>query len=114
MQLTARRHDRPTCDPNTPLWQRAPTRGSDGRAISDLMMLIPGLKDRPGHDLRQTVAVIQQTINHYSHAVVFADLNLHLNVLWISVKPLPGIVLEIATAINASVPEARLVAQKLD
>ncbi len=112
MQVAIRPPSQPDIAPATPLWQRAPTRGKDGRPLSDFMMLIPGLRDRPGHHRNRAIGHIQQVFNRYAHAVVFADLNLRLNVLWVSVKPIPGITLEVATAINACVPEARLVAHK--
>ncbi len=44
---------------------------------------------------------------------MFAEINLPLNLLWVSVKPVPGIILELATTIKLAVPEALLVAQKV-
>jgi hypothetical protein len=98
--------------PLEPLWKRVPTKGDDGRPLSDFMMLIPGLRRRPVHELKAVIAAIQTVLTSYGNAVVFADLNLRLSVLWVSVRPIPGICLEVATAINARVPEARLVANK--
>jgi len=43
---------------------------------------------------------------------VFAEVNLKLNTLWVTVKPVPGICLELAAAIKVRIPEALLVAQK--
>ncbi len=100
--------------PVEPLWKRVPTKGDDGRPLSDFMMLIPGLKKRPILEIEMVLDSIQQTLRCYRHAVVFADLNLKLNLLWISVKPIPGICLEIATAVNAGVPEAKLVANRAE
>jgi hypothetical protein len=42
--------------------------------------------------------------------VVFADLNLKLNVLWVSLKYRPGIMSEIVAALRAQAPEFKLVA----
>ena len=98
--------------PAEPLWKRVPTRGDDGRPLSDFMMLIPKLGERPKGDCARAVERIQRVLERYHHAVVFADLNLRLNVLWISIKPIPGMVLELATAIKLAVPEALLVAQR--
>ena len=98
--------------PAEPLWKRVPTRTDDGRPLSDFMMLIPGLRKWPRVRQEMTVTAIQQVLDHYHQAVVFADLNLRLNLLWVSVLPIPGICLELPTALNARVPEAKLVAQR--
>jgi hypothetical protein len=97
--------------PGEPLWKRAPTRDADGHPLSDFMMVIPGLGRQPQARVAEKVAAMERVLAAYRHAVVFADLNLRLNVLWVSVRPLPGICLELPTALNACVPEAKLVAQ---
>lgn len=94
-----------------PLWQRAPTHDDCGQKLSDFMMLIPKLGRHPQHHIKQTLDHLQTVINGYQHAVVFVDLNLKLNVLWVSVKPIPGICLELPAAIKARIPEALLVGQ---
>jgi hypothetical protein len=76
------------------------------------MMLIPGLSKRPAVQLEQVLDTIRSVLARYGDAVVFADLNLRLNVLWVSVRPIPGICLELAAALNSAVPESRLVAQR--
>lgn len=103
----------PTLHPAEPLWKRAPTRDEYGRPLSDFMMLIPGLGRQPAQVLQETVARIEAVLAHYERSVVFADLNLKMNVLWVTVRPVPGICLELPTAINLRVPEAKLVAHKL-
>jgi hypothetical protein len=95
-----------------PLWKRVPARGDDGRLLSDFIMLIPGLGRRSPKRVEATVAELHAVLAYYRDFVVFADLNLKLNVLWVSVKPSPGITLELAAAVNQRVPEARLVANK--
>ncbi len=94
-----------------PLWSHVPTRDSEGQRLSDFMMLIPKLRKQPQHHIQHVLQQIHEVLEHYHHAVVFADLNLRLNVLWVSVKPIPGICLELPAAILDRVPEARLVAQ---
>lgn len=94
-----------------PLWNHVPTRDKDGQRLSDFMMLIPKLRNKPKPQLQSVLERIQDVLEVYQHAVVFADLNLRLNVLWVSVRPIPGICLELPAAILARVPEARLVAQ---
>jgi hypothetical protein len=96
-----------------PLWKRVPTRGDNGAPLSDFMMVIPGLRTKPRHVIQQVVLRIEQVFELYRDAIVYADLNLRLNVLWVTVKPIPGICLELPAALHVRVPEARLVAHKL-
>lgn len=96
--------------PAEPLWRRAPTHDNAGQPLSDFMMLIPKLSKRPHEQINQTLQRLQKVLNHYQNTVVFVDLNLRLNVLWVSVKPVPGICLELPTAIKSCVPEALLIA----
>ncbi|MFP4560843.1 MAG: hypothetical protein ACLFRB_03820 [Thiohalorhabdus sp.] len=98
--------------PSAPLWKRVPSRDPEGRPLADFMMLIPGLRDRPESDLRATVAEIEAVFAAYRPLVVFADLNLRLNLLWVSLRPAPGMCLEVAAAIKSRVPEALLVANR--
>lgn len=100
-------------EPGTPLWQVVPTHGADGRPLADFMMFIPGLRSRPQHAINTTLNNIQQVLEQYRE-VVFVNLNLKINVLWVSVNCRPGIILELVTSIQRLVPEALLVAQKQD
>lgn len=97
--------------PGEALRHRAPAYDDEGRPLSDFMMLIPKLSQRPQHQIKQTLQHLQDVINRYQEHIVFVDLNLRINVLWVSVKPVPGICLELPTAIKACIPEALLVAQ---
>ncbi len=94
-----------------PLWNHVPTSDAEGQRLSDFMMLIPKLRKQPQAHIEHVFLQIQEVLEFYQHVVVFADLNLRLNVLWVSVKPVPGICLELPAAILDRVPEARLVAQ---
>ncbi len=98
--------------PAEPLWKRAPIRDSHGRLLSDFMMLIPKLSKQPESIQKQKIAALELVFHHYGKAIVFADLNLKLNVLWVTVRPIPGICLELPAAIKHYVPEALLVAQQ--
>ena len=100
-------------EPGTPLWQIVPTRGADGRPLADFMMLIPGLRRQPQHVINTTLNHLQQVLEQ-CRDVVFVNLNLKINVLWVSVNCRPGIILELVAAIQRHVPEAVLVAQKQD
>lgn len=98
------------CKPNTPLWQRVPTKDTDGTYLSDFMMIIPGLKKRSSPYRSKTLDAVIDVLQRYEGIVVFADLNMKLNVLWVSLRPVEGMCLEISAAIKVAVPEALLVA----
>lgn len=100
-------------EPAAPLWQRVPTRDENGNRLSDFMMLIPGLNRAGSHRIEGIIAELEYTLGHYSDTVCFADLNLKLNLLWVSVRPVPGICLELPTAIKSRVPQALLIAHRL-
>jgi hypothetical protein len=95
--------------PGLPLWQLAPTRDSTGRRLTDFMMLIPRLRSRPAAEIERASCDIQAVLTLHQD-VVFADLNLKLNLLWVSLRPSPGAISELVAAIRLCVPEAVLVA----
>jgi len=97
--------------PTEPLYKRAPREDENGKPLSDFMMIIPQLRDRPQHFIQETIDKIEKVLEAHSSHVVFADLNLKLNVLWVSVRPTPGICWNLPVEINNQVPEALLVAQ---
>jgi len=99
--------------PAEPLWKRVPTHNDHGQMLGDFMMIIPSLKQQPSHIIKEVVNNIEKVLRYYEKQVVFADLNLKLNVLWVSVQPVAGICLEVAAAIHHFVPEAKLVASKI-
>jgi len=98
-------------DPAEPLWKRTPKQDEDGRALMDFMMILPGLRYKSHRFVQETIGKIERVLETYSDVVVFADLNLKLNVLCVIMKPLHGNCWELAGAINEQVPEALLVAQ---
>ncbi len=100
-----------TLQPAGPLWQRVPTRDEHGQRLSDFMLLIPRLAQRSHTHQRSVIAELEAALAAFSPHVVFVDLNLKLNLLWVSVRPRPGICVDLPLAIQARVPEARLVAQ---
>lgn len=95
--------------PAEPLRKRVPAFDEHGQVLSDFMMLFPGLVKKPQHHMQIAIEHIQAVFADYGHAVVFAEFNLKLNLLWISVKPIPGIRFQIAEALRALIPEARIV-----
>ena len=94
---------------HTPLYERVPTRDADGKPLSDFMMLIPGLRDAGPLLINDRVAGIQAILTRYPE-VVFADLNIPINVLWVSLSPKIGLIGTIAQDIKRRIPEALLVA----
>ncbi len=99
-------------EPAAPLWQRVPTRDENGELLADFLMLIPRLGKRSKAHISATIAQLERVLHRYGDAIVFADLNLRLNTLWISLRPRCGLCLEIATCIKLHVPEAVLVAER--
>ena len=97
--------------PGEPLWKRVPTRDQTGRRLADFMMLIPKLKSRPDPYIQAAVAYIKAVLSRHDE-VVFADVNLELNVLWVSHRYRPGLMWEIASAVRSRLPEAVLVAHQ--
>jgi len=91
-----------------PLYERVPTRDEYGKLLSDFMMLIPGLWDWPQLRFHDAVAGLQAVMGQFQE-VVFADLNVPLNLLWVSVKAKPGIITEVAGSIQMRVPQALII-----
>jgi hypothetical protein len=73
-------------------------------------MIIPGLRLKSGLRQQHTLRIINAVLKHYGSWVVFADLNMRTNLLWVSIRPRPGLTLEIPAAIKTLVPEALLLA----
>jgi len=99
--------------PALPLRLRAPTRDADGRPVSDFMILIPGLR-RWSESRRRACVERLQAVLAACPEVVFADLNLRLSLLWVSVRAEPGSCGRVAATICEQVPEARLVSPNPD
>lgn len=93
---------------NKPLHERVPTHDEEGNALGDFMMLFPGLRDMTETSLRKKVDILSEILGQYKE-VVFVDLNVPLNLLWVSIKHKPGLVLELSTYVKARIPEAKLV-----
>lgn len=98
-------------NPGEPLWKRVPTRDESGKLLADFMVLIPQLKTRPSQYVQAAAAYIKAVLTRYDE-VVFADVNLELNVLWVSHRYRPGLMLEIVSALRLRLPEAVLVAHQ--
>ena len=95
--------------PGGPLWKIAPTRDEQGKSFVDFMMIIPKLKKKPQNYIERTLKDIEMVLSQHSDIVVFANMNLKINCLWVSHKPQPGFCQKLAAAIRHRVPEAMLV-----
>lgn len=97
--------------PAEPLYRRVPTQGKDGRSLNDLLMIIPGLKTKSVSEQQSILKKIEQALLHYGELIVFAEVNVKLGTLWLSIQPQLGLGAELAAWIHHHVPETRLVAQ---
>tara|TARA_Y100001934_G_scaffold274975_1_gene368453 strand:- start:146 stop:445 length:300 start_codon:yes stop_codon:yes gene_type:complete len=95
-------------EPTEPLYQRVPTRAEDGTLYSDFMVLIPRIRELPEVEMAQRVSGLQAVLGRYRQ-VVFADLNVRLNLLWVTVIPERGLIPDLISALRQRVPEVRLV-----
>lgn len=100
----------PLLDASQPLRKRAPAVDENGRALSDFMVIIPDLRKRSELQIQAVMQDIHRVLSGFGEVVVFAELNLKLNLLWVSIRPVTGIRNEIAQALRVCIPEARLVA----
>ncbi len=101
----------PEIQSSEPLWQRAPTRDEKGKPYADFMMLIPGLRDFKPSYMREVVSKLELVLKQYEDVIVLADLNLKINVLWVTLEARLGLSTEVAALIHHLVPEAKLVSQ---
>ena len=108
MKMTVQSPSRATIEPIQPLYQRVPTRAEDGSPYSDFMVLIPGIRELPEADIAERVSGLQAVLGRYRQ-VVFADLNIRLNLLWVTLIPERGLIHDLMGALSQKVPEARLV-----
>lgn len=93
---------------NEPLYKRAPTLDERGKPYADFMMLIPKLNRASTPELKHKMARLQAVLVNHTE-VVFADLNMRLNLLWVSIKPRSGLIERIAVDIQQQLPEAKLI-----
>ncbi|MCG7922731.1 MAG: hypothetical protein N0C81_00635 [Candidatus Thiodiazotropha lotti] len=99
--------------PSAPLWQRAPNKQADGAPLADLMMLIPRLKHYSEVQINHLQRMLEEVLKEFDEKIVFTDINLKLNVIWVTVLPEPGLCREVALAIRKRVPEAVMVGNQL-
>lgn len=93
-----------------PLWKVVPKRDGAGRVYTDFMMMAPGLKGRSSQEMAVVVQVMHGVLARFGGDVVFADFNVDIRVLWVSLQCRPGLMFEVVAALRRQVPELRLVA----
>jgi hypothetical protein len=93
-----------------PLWKLVPKRNEAGQAYSDFMMMAPGLKHRSKEDMSVILRVIQGVLVRFGDDVAFADFNMDIRVLWVSLQSRPGLMARVVAALRVHVPELKLVA----
>ena len=108
MKMTVQSPSRATIEPTQPLYQRVPTRAEDGSLYSDFMVLIPGIREMSDAEIADRVSGLQTVLGRYRQ-VVFADLNIRLNLLWVTLVPERGLIPDLMNALRQRVPEVRLV-----
>ncbi len=95
--------------PAEPLWKIAPTRDENGNRVSDFLMIIPKLRQKPEIHIKRTLNDIDRALQQFKTDIVFANMDMKLNTLWVSFRSEPGLFMKIAAAIKLHVPEAVLV-----
>jgi len=95
--------------PAEPLWKVAPTRDSDGNRVSDILMIIPKLKHKPKEHIQKTLSEIEFALKQFRDLVLFANVDMKLNTLWVSFKAKPGLLADITASLKLHVPEAVIV-----
>lgn len=93
-----------------PLWKVVPKRDGEGRAYTDFMMMAPGLKGRSRQEMAVIVQVIHGVLARFGDGVAFADFNVNIRVLWVSLQCRPGLMFQVVAALRGRVPELKLVA----
>lgn len=78
------------------------------------MMLAAGLKLRPLADREGILLLVRGVLEGFGDDVVFADFNLDLNVLWVSMRYQPGLMTRVVCALRDKVPLLRLIAHSPD
>ena len=81
-----------------------PTRAEDGSLYIDFMVLIPGMHELPDAEIADRVSGLQTVLGRYRQ-VVFADLNIRLNLLWVTLVPERGLIHDLMSALRQKVPE---------
>lgn len=94
---------------SAPLWKTLPKRDESGKPLTDFMMFAPGLKRQSPVEVQRVVGLIKGVLEKFPEIVVFADFNLSLNLLWVSLRCQPGAMSILVAALRSRVPILKLV-----
>ncbi len=72
-------------------------------------MIIPKLKTKPEQYIKDTLANIEFALKQFSDEILFANLDMKLNTLWVSFKAVPGVYTDIVASLKMNIPEAVIV-----
>jgi len=95
-----------------PLWQRVPSRTAEGERALDFIVIIRKLNKLSPNEQKTALNNIYKVLNSYSKVILLADLNLNINLLWVSHLPRPNLSFEIASEIITIYPLARLISHR--
>ena len=109
---------RPACLPGSagqwgegvPLMKLVPKRDGQGRLYADFMMMAPGFKRRSPAEVGASLMVIHGVVARFGDSVAFADFNMKIRVLWVSLESKPGLMARVVAALREQVPELKLIA----
>jgi len=76
------------------------------------MMMAPALKHRSPQDLALVLGTIQAILARFGAEIAFADFNVNIRVLWVSLESRPGLMAQVVTALRLGVPELKLIAHQ--
>ena len=94
---------------NSTLLDRVPTTDEYGKPLGDMIVLLPRLREKTAHEVTLIARGIDRALSQFSAQIMFAELNVNRNNLWVSMRPTKGIRAYIATAIRLEVPDAKLI-----
>ncbi len=91
-----------------------PTQDPNGQPLCDFMMLVPRFSRWP--EVKQALAIraIEGELERFSKHIVFADFNIKINILWVSLRPENGVMMAFVGALQQQLPEAVLIASKAE
>ncbi len=93
----------------TPLWKTVPKRDETGKPLSDFMMFAPGFSKKAPWEVQRDLTLIRGVLEKFDDVVVFADFNVPLSLLWVSLRCRPGAMSMLVVALRAHVPSLKLV-----
>ena len=91
------------------LLDRVPTVDECGKPLGDMLVILPRLREKTSHEVTLTARGLDRALSQFSGQIMFAELNVNRNTLWVSMRPTKGIRACIASAIRLEVPDAKLI-----